>query len=140
MAVDVDAVPSAIAAHRTVLGLIERVRGSATVGTKAEAALEALKRDSAAEARRLREGLARAEVQEESLAARLLSSEAAAEELRRTYERRLSEQSNQLREARHEGALAVDAERARHEGEAWALRNDLERLTAAHRRHAHART
>ena len=105
--------------------------------TKAEAALEALKRDSAAEARRLREGLARAEVQEESLAARLLASEAAAEELRRTYERRLSEQSNQLREARHEGALAVDAERARHEGG----HGRSETTWSAHRRarrHAHA--
>ena len=58
---------------------------------KLEAALEATRREAAAEGRRLRETVARAEAQEEALAARLLSSEMAAEEARRHYERRLGD-------------------------------------------------
>ena len=43
-----------------------------------------------------RPALARAEAQEESLASRLLASEASAEELRRSYERRLMEAEGAL--------------------------------------------
>ena len=66
---------------------------AATRATRLEAALEAAKRDATAEQRRLREACARAEAAEESLAARLLSSETAYEEARRTYERRLAEKA-----------------------------------------------
>ena len=69
------------ATHETMLQDANAAR------TKAEAALEALRRDTAAEGRRLREAVARAEAQEESLASRLLSAETSHEEARRQYER-----------------------------------------------------
>ena len=106
--------------------------------TKSEAALEATRRDAAAENRRLREAAARAEAQEESLAARLLAAETAHEDMRRMYERRLSESADMLRASRHDGAMSVDDERGRYEAQIASLRSDLERATAAHRRHANA--